>query len=388
MRGEGGCPPQDTTVLVGENYGPGECWRLIADRICGPIRMLNLTAAARISGDREMASTWPVNRPPQSVRWGEEETMYDNILVGYDGSASSGDALVLAEMLAQPTKANVVIAYVFERHLYAIPPAGYARWEEFLHEDGEKIVRRGLRDAKKHDSIPADHLQTKIVGASSPARGLHELAEELGADLTIVGASNRSRIGQALIGSTAQRLLHGSHSPVCVAPAGFGKSKRTASHLIAVGYDGSSEAKLALDSAWHIAAESGGGVRVLSVAIPPPLIHGKGAGSGQGYQELKAGIEEMVQEELDEAVSRQPANVETEGVLLRGDPAIELCRAAADADLLFMGSRGYGPFGRVLTGSVSGAVIEASVCPVVISPRAVEADADAEPALIASGHES
>lgn len=315
--------------------------------------------------------------------------MYDKILVGYDGSASSGDALVLAETLAQPTRANVVIAYVFEQHMYAIPPPGYARWEEFLRGDGENIVRRALSKARSHESIPADHLETKIVGASSPARGLHELAEELGADLTIVGASNRSRIGQALIGSTAQRLLHGSHCPVCVAPAGFGKSKRAASHLIAVGYDGSAEAKLALESAWRTAAESGSRVRVLSVAEPPPLLlYGKGPGAGQGYHELEAGIKEIVQEELDRAVSRQAANVETEGVLLRGDPATELCKAAADADLLFMGSRGYGPFGRVLTGSVSGPVLEASVCPVVISPRGVETDADAEPALVASGHKS
>ena len=52
--------------------------------------------------------------------------MYDKILVGYDGSASSGDALFLAEMLSQPTKAHVVIAYVFERHQYSIPPPAAA----------------------------------------------------------------------------------------------------------------------------------------------------------------------------------------------------------------------------------------------------------------------
>lgn len=319
--------------------------------------------------------------------------MYDKIVVGYDGSSSSRDALALAEILARASHGGVVVTNVYERYRYEIPQPGYASWERFLHDEAEDLVRKALSRARKEDSVASEHLDSMVIrdsvrGASSPARGLHELAEELAADLIVVGASNRSRIGQALIGSTAERLLHGSHCPVCVAPAGFAKSKRAASHLIAVGYDGSAEAKLALDLAWRAATESGDRVRVLSVAEPPPaLMYGKGPGAGQGYQELKAAIEEMVQKEFDEAVSRKPANVETDAVLLHGNPATELCKAAADADLLFLGSRAYGPLSRVLMGSVSSAVIEASVCPVVISPRGVEAD-DTEPALVASGHES
>ncbi len=312
--------------------------------------------------------------------------MYDKILVGYDGSGSSRDALALAERFAQGSAANVVIAYVFERRPNEMPqPApAYAEWEKLLCEEGEKVVARALHHAQGHGAVPVSHLQTKLVGASSPAHGLQQLAEELGADLTVVGASNRSRVGQALIGSTAQRLLHGSHCAVCVAPAGFGRSKRAASNLIAVGYDGSPEATLALESAWRTATEVGSGVRVVSVAEPPAQVHGKGPGAGQGYHELTAAIVELVRGRLDEAISRRPESVETEGILVQGDPVAELCQAAADADLLFMGSRGYGPFGRVLTGSVCGAVIESSVCSVVISPRGVATAHDAEPALLAS----
>ena len=354
--------------------------------------MLNVTATARINRDCESAST-SCRQDSHRACGGEEETMYDKIVVGYDGSSSSGDALALAESLARASHGGVVVVNVYERYRYEIPQPGYASWEQFLREEAENLVRGALNRARKEGSVPSEHLKSMVIGnsvrgASSPARGLHELAEELEADLIVVGASNRSRIGQALVGSTAQRLLHGSHCPVCVAPAGYAKSKRTATHVVAVGYDDSPEAMLALDLAWRTAAAGGGRVRVLSVAKPPSARHGKGPGAGQGYQELEAAIEETIQQELDEAVGKLPDNVETDAVLLHGDPATELCEAAADADLLCMGSRGYGPFSRVLMGSVSSAVIEASVCPVVITPRGVEADADAEPALAASGHES
>ena len=38
-------------------------------------------------------------------------------------------------------------------------------------------------------------------------------------------------------------------------------------------------------------------------------------------------------------------------------------------DVLFAGSRGYGPLRRALLGSVSGALVRDAGCPVVITPR-------------------
>ena len=37
-------------------------------------------------------------------------------------------------------------------------------------------------------------------------------------------------------------------------------------------------------------------------------------------------------------------------------------------DLLFVGSRGYGPLRRALLGNVSGAVVREAGCPVVVTP--------------------
>ncbi len=51
---------------------------------------------------------------------------------------------------------------------------------------------------------------------------------------------------------------------------------------------------------------------------------------------------------------------------VQGAPAEVLLDAAADADLLVVGSRGAGGFSRMVLGSVSSAVVHHAKCPVVV----------------------
>jgi nucleotide-binding universal stress UspA family protein len=54
--------------------------------------------------------------------------------------------------------------------------------------------------------------------------------------------------------------------------------------------------------------------------------------------------------------------------VVTGDPAEELVRASHDADLIVVGSRGSGGFGRLLLGSVGSQLTNHATCPVVIIP--------------------
>jgi nucleotide-binding universal stress UspA family protein len=67
-------------------------------------------------------------------------------------------------------------------------------------------------------------------------------------------------------------------------------------------------------------------------------------------------------------------------VFREGAPAAEIVAESESLDLLFMGSRGYGPLRAVLLGGVTGAVVRDASCPVLITPRGgtgVEAGAHA-----------
>ena len=52
-----------------------------------------------------------------------------------------------------------------------------------------------------------------------------------------------------------------------------------------------------------------------------------------------------------------------------GNPAEELVNASRDADMLVVGSRGSGGFGRLIMGSVCSQVAHHAVCPVAIIPE-------------------
>jgi nucleotide-binding universal stress UspA family protein len=63
--------------------------------------------------------------------------------------------------------------------------------------------------------------------------------------------------------------------------------------------------------------------------------------------------------------------LEVTGALLDGDSAGELAKASEHVDLLVLGSRGYGPLGAVVLGSVSSTLVRAASCPVVVVPRSL-----------------
>ena len=62
----------------------------------------------------------------------------------------------------------------------------------------------------------------------------------------------------------------------------------------------------------------------------------------------------------------RPASVTVRAV--SGNPAEELVNASREADLVVVGSRGVGGFGRLALGSVSSQVSHHAHCPVVIVP--------------------
>ena len=100
-----------------------------------------------------------------------------------------------------------------------------------------------------------------------------------------------------------------------------------------------------------------------------------GPGIGSFDPDVVSGVLQLrrseIQDRLDAAAETAPAGVNPRTVMLHGDAAVEIARACDGVvDVLFAGSRGYGPVHRTLAGSVSEALMLASTQPVVILPRA------------------
>lgn len=232
-------------------------------------------------------------------------------------------------------------------------------------------------------------VERRVMTASSAARGLHHAAVSGRAQLIVVGSSHRSPLGRVLLGSVAQRLLHGAPCAVAVAPRGHAAHTSCRVRTVLVAFDGSPEARLALHTGHRLAARTGAGLAVLSVIAPSSP--GTAAGEVVPFPGLNqmlplAGVEPLEARRVAAALERQQTAARTlldsavaalgDGVrvetriLVAGDAASAIVNAArSQADLLLLGSRGHGPARRALLGSVSAAVMRHAPVPVLITPR-------------------
>ncbi|SFC61318.1 Nucleotide-binding universal stress protein, UspA family [Halobiforma haloterrestris] len=138
--------------------------------------------------------------------------MSDSILVPYDGSAPSKDAL----------------EYAFEKFpdadvtaLYVVPaPEGY--WGAFddttevtpddeAQDRGQTILDEAAQRAAEHDR----EIETEVA-TGEPDREIVEFAEDHGADTIVIGSHGREGVSRVLLGSVAETVVRRSPIPVAV----------------------------------------------------------------------------------------------------------------------------------------------------------------------------
>jgi nucleotide-binding universal stress UspA family protein len=139
---------------------------------------------------------------------------------------------------------------------------------------------------------------------------------------------------------------------------------------ITVGVDGSGHSQRALE--WAV-KEAGLRHAALTVLAVHQVASSHWMGNPITYPEDQAlteqvrhSAEEATQKAVGQAGEPGPASVTVRAV--SGLPAMELISAAADSDLVVVGSRGGGGFAKLMLGSVSSQVVSHAACPVVIVP--------------------
>jgi nucleotide-binding universal stress UspA family protein len=215
--------------------------------------------------------------------------------------------------------------------------------------------------------------ELRVVEAHSAARGLVDALEGADAGLGVVGVTSRGAVGQKVIGSTAERVIHGAPCPVAVVPHGFaGGELRT----VGVAFTAAPEGEQALRSGVALAQATGAALRVITVLQEQIGTLGSNRPGARAMQQIP---EELAAEHhiagraaVDAALVESGAEVEAEIELIYGDPADGLLGFTGSLDLLVMGSRAYGPRRAVLLGGVSRRVTAETRCPVVVLPRGSE----------------
>jgi nucleotide-binding universal stress UspA family protein len=203
-----------------------------------------------------------------------------------------------------------------------------------------------------------------VAADPSPARMLQDTAEREGADLIVVGRPHRSGTDRIVGGDVAAGTLHAAPCAVAVAPPGFAARERTLA-TIGAGFDDSPEAREALALARRVAHAANAILHAFFVAVPAVPLWPVPAldPESPGYD---AAIRDRGEHELRSAVAELGGDGDAE--VLVGSPAHELARRSRDLDLLVVGSRSYGPAGRLLLGSTSTRLVREAACPLLVLP--------------------
>lgn len=144
------------------------------------------------------------------------------VVVGVDGSAASGQALLFAAGEAQRRQAvlTIVAAYDVSRAGYGYAAGLSAGWdlspmEDRLREAAEALVKNAADTVATDVTGPAVHVRT-LVARGRPSQVLLQAAD--GAAVLVVGARGVGAFTRLMLGSTSTEVVHAASVPVIVVP--------------------------------------------------------------------------------------------------------------------------------------------------------------------------
>jgi nucleotide-binding universal stress UspA family protein len=214
----------------------------------------------------------------------------------------------------------------------------------------------------------------EVVQSIVEGDAAHVLVEAVGqADLLVVGSRGHGGFAGLLLGSVSQACAQHASCPVvivCESGARPACGEGSGTRGIVVGVDGSRQSKIALRFALEEAR-----LRESSIHVVHAWKHSTGGlytyytgglgGQLGGPPRTRA---EQEQEWLSRFVrcTAFAGDVPVVESVVEGDPAAVLLEASKEADLLVLGSRGWGGVTGLLLGSVSQPCAQHAGCPVVI----------------------
>lgn len=139
--------------------------------------------------------------------------MYDRIVVGTDGSSTADRALDVAGGLALLMGASLYAVAAYKPARAAAVVAGGSGAQPWFGEEERSDARSILDQAAERFSRASLEVAT-ISRLGDPADVLLAVAEELDADLIVIGNRGLTGVRRYLLGGVADRVAH--HAPCSV----------------------------------------------------------------------------------------------------------------------------------------------------------------------------
>ncbi|MDR4465168.1 MAG: universal stress protein [Nitrospira sp.] len=281
------------------------------------------------------------------------------VVIGVDWSDQAFAAVTQTFHLYHPS--DVTLVHAVDLGILQNPVVAQAG-----NVQGYEDFRRAMVDAGRK---ALDHAATmvppeiksirKINEVANPAQLILDSADNLSADLVVVGVRGRSRLSEMVLGSVSHRvLLHGSRPTLIV----NGASRKVQRVLVAI-EDRDDADRIAAWLTKHPFVDPAE-LCVLHAVVPIGVDDPYDAmGTSTWWEEAERYAEELVKSTASKLMTPR-YSVSTKVTTGHAVSVIE--EEAKDVDLVVITSHGRTGISRFLLGSVSHAVVHHVTCPVLV----------------------
>ena len=302
-----------------------------------------------------------------------------NVLVSYDGSPHSKEALHWAIYFGRHSGANITAVKVFEPFLTrplkeagSILPDSLDQYEQLEKQDQQLMAEAKALGREHGLRITTEILKGKV------AESILNYAKQHAMDMIITGNRGHGALKQLLVGSVTRHLVSLSPMPVlvvkCCPLVEFqgGSLIMATLRKILVAYDGSAHSKECLDWAIEMARPVNAQITALKVRESAEMALAYGMAESGSAAKMMAKIKEI--EEADTAMMEGVKNVgrnlgvEITTQVLEGNASQVLMEYSQKHgfDLIVAGARGHGIIDRLPIGTVAHNLISVSTVPVLV----------------------
>jgi nucleotide-binding universal stress UspA family protein len=288
-----------------------------------------------------------------------------NILLATDGSRDAEVALRAAADISEKSGAALHVVHVWTAAMpQAYPALHFDDYSRVLEEQAGKILRQQAWKAR----AAGGRAVWVYLREGEPVEEIGGLAEELDADLVVVGNRRVGRVKRLITGSVSEGVVHRASCPVLVVRGGEGEWPI---NRVVVGDDGSWSAQRAGQLVAEIADLFGAEVVLVRAYENPPAPVGGWRAEDRreldearirNLQELEGRAKRLEVYAQDRPQTRLAESKATPAIVSVAEEAEE------ERTLLAVGSRGLGAPKRALFGSVSTKVLRAVDGPVLVVP--------------------
>lgn len=291
------------------------------------------------------------------------------VVVGYLAGKAGTSALNLGVEAARTLKTSLAVVTVVPKPWTTPSPARidaeYAQYADKLAADSATQARQCV--AALDDTLEVSF--HKYAHRSAPG-GLLQAVADLKAEALVLGSASDGSLGQVVVGSTADRLLHSSPVPLAICPRGYRGSKSHRLTRITAAYPGTADSLHVVERCAALAKQLQIPLRVITFAV---------RGRTMYPPEVGLDAETSILQSWALASREALAALKTNGIV--GDD-VQLQVATGngwdqaldapdwdDGDLLAIGTSPQGPIARVFLGSKGTKIVRHSPVPVLVLPN-------------------